>query len=218
MFLCLNCVAFRYAKGEKNMLKKVLSIVLLIILFPILFVNGVILINSFINPDEIPDFFGWKPFIVLSGSMETQIFAGDIVVVKEENNFKIGDIIAFTTEDNIVVTHRIVDILRENGLNKYITKGDNNNTNDRGFVLTEQIEGVYKFRISGVGNVAMFMQTPIGMMSCLSIPIIILLTLQHIEAINNKKYITKNENKEKALQEEIGRLKKENEKLSKNNF
>jgi len=52
--------------------KKILSILILIILIPILLISLVILINSYISPNEVPSFFGWKPFIVLSGSMETQ--------------------------------------------------------------------------------------------------------------------------------------------------
>lgn len=64
-------------------IKKILTILILLILIPILFVSGVILMNSYIHPDKVPSFFGWKPFIVLSGSMETQISVGDIVIVKE---------------------------------------------------------------------------------------------------------------------------------------
>ena len=55
-------------------LKVILSIVAIVILIPILFISGVILINSYIKPNEIPSFFGYKPFIVLSGSMETEIY------------------------------------------------------------------------------------------------------------------------------------------------
>ena len=89
-------------------LKKAISIIIFIILITILFVSVVILINSYVHPDKIPSFFGWKPFIVLSGSMETQIMTGDIVVVKEvdTNILKENDIIAFKDND-IVVTHRI---------------------------------------------------------------------------------------------------------------
>ena len=74
-------------------LKKVVSIIILIILIPILFVNGVILVNSFIHPDEIPSFFGWKPFIVLSGSMETEIDAGDVAVVRETDTASLKKVI-----------------------------------------------------------------------------------------------------------------------------
>lgn len=197
-------------------IKKIISVIALIILIPILFVNGVILINSFIHPDEIPSFFGWKPFIVLSGSMETEIYAGDVAVVKEEDtmNLKKGDIIAFKSGD-IIITHRIYDIIQEDGETKYITKGDNNNAEDNGYVLPEQIEGVYQFKISRLGNLAMFVQTPTGMLICLSIPFIILVLVQMIDSRRNQKYMEEKGNKQKSMEEEIARLKKENEELMK---
>lgn len=197
-------------------LYKVVSIIILIILIPILFVNGVILVNSFIHPDEIPSFFGWKPFIVLSGSMETEIYAGDVAVVKETDtaSLKKGDIIAFKSGE-IVITHRIYDIIQEDGETKYITKGDNNNAEDNGYVFTEQIEGIYQFKISRLGNLAMFVQTPVGMIVCLSIPFIILVLLQVVDSKRNQKYIEEKGNKQKIMEEEIERLKKENEELMK---
>lgn len=197
-------------------LKKVVSIIILIILIPILFLNGVILVNSFIHPDEIPSFFGWKPFIVLSGSMETEIYAGDVAVVKETDisSLKKGDIIAFKSGD-IVITHRIYDIIQDDGQVKYITKGDNNNAEDNGYVSPEQIEGIYQFKISRLGNLAMFVQTPVGMIVCLSIPFIILVLLQLVDSKRNQKYIEEKGNKQKIMEEEIERLKKENEELMK---
>ena len=197
-------------------LNKVVSIIILIILIPILFVNGVILVNSFIHPDEIPSFFGWKPFIVLSGSMETEIDAGDVAVVKETDtaSLKKGDIIAFKSGE-IVITHRIYDIIQEEGETRYITKGDNNNAEDNGYVLPEQIEGVYQFKISRLGNIEMFIQTPIGMIACLSVPFIILVLVQIVDSKRNQKYIEEKGNKQKIMEEEIERLKKENEELMK---
>ena len=189
-------------------LKKILSIIVLIALLPVLIVNSVILINSIKNPDEIPSFCGWKPFIVLSGSMETEIFPGDLVIVKEvdTNTLKKDDIIAFQ-ENQIVITHRIVDVIEENGIRKYVTKGDNNNTKDKGFVFENQVEGLYQFKISGLGNLAIFIQTPIGMVVSLSIPILLLLIVQKTENQKNKK--------EETLEKEIEKLKKEKEELMK---
>ncbi len=188
--------------------KKILSILILIILIPILLISLIILINSYINPTQIPSFFGWKPFIVLSGSMETQISAGDIVVVKQvdTNTLKKGDVIAFKDGD-IVVTHRIDNIIEEEGMTKYITKGDNNNNQDSGYVLSQQIEGKYEFKIARLGNLAMFIQTPLGMIVCLSIPILILLIFQITDLKKDKDLI--------AMEEEIEELKRQNEKLMK---
>ena len=196
--------------------KKIISIIVLILLFPVLIVNSVILVNSYIKPNEIPSFMGWKPFIVLSGSMETEIKTGDIVVVKEiaEEEIKKNDIIAFK-DNGIVITHRVIEIIDNDGsgITKYITKGDNNNVKDNGYVIGSQIEGIYKFRIEGLGNLAIFLQTPIGMLVCLSIPFGMLLLIQmsdnkKIQEEQKKKY-----KKEKELEKEIERLKSQNEEL-----
>ena len=185
-------------------MKKILSIICIIILLPVLFVNAVILINSWVHPNEIPSFFGWKPFIVLSGSMESEIYSGDIVVVKEvdKKNLKVNDVIAFKNDD-IVVTHRIVEIVNENGTTKYITKGDNNNTQDKDYVLPENVEGLYQFKVSNLGNLAMFIQTPTGMLVCLSIPILLLILVQVSENAKNKKYIKEEVGKKRRMEEEL---------------
>ena len=197
-------------------MKKILSIICIIILLPVLFVNAVILINSWVHPNEIPSFFGWKPFIVLSGSMESEIYSGDIVVVKEvdKENLKVNDVIAFKNDD-IVVTHRIVEIVNENGTTKYITKGDNNNTQDKDYVLPENVEGLYQFKVSNLGNLAMFIQTPtgMGMLVCLSIPILLLILVQVSENAKNKKYIKEEVGKKRRMEEELEELRKQNEAL-----
>ncbi len=197
-------------------MKKVISIIIIVILLPILFVNSVIIINSIMNPDKIPSFFGGKPFIVLSGSMESEIFPGDLAIVKDvgTKGLKVNDGIAFRSED-IVVTHRIVEIKNENGAIKYKTKGDNNNSQDVGDVLPEQVEGLYKFKISKMGNLAMFMQTPTGIISCLSIPLLLLVLLHMKEIKEDRKYINEKVNKQKQMEKEIEELKKKNEELQK---
>lgn len=194
-----------------KIVKKILTSIIMIILCSILFASGVILINSYAKPNEVPSFFGWKPFIVLSGSMETQILPGDVAVVKEidAKELKENDIIAFKEDDNMVITHRIIEIIKdENGDTKYKTKGDNNNEEDDGVVSPEQIEGIYKFRIGKVGNLALFVQTPVGMVICISIPLILLLLLQWKETFKEGKI--KND-----TQKEIEELRKQNEELRK---
>ncbi|MFQ8784948.1 MAG: signal peptidase I [Clostridia bacterium] len=145
-----------------KIVKKILSSLIIIILLIIVLISGIVFINSKKNPNEIPSIFGYKPFVVLSGSMETEIYKGDLVIVKkvEAKDLKENDIIAFRDDDNYVVTHRIVEKIEENGEIKFKTKGDNNNIDDDGYVNLNQIEGIYEFKISGLGNVVMFMQRP----------------------------------------------------------
>ncbi len=203
-------------EGKMQKIKKTISIIVILILIPILLISIVILVDSHTHPNEVPSFFGWKPFIVLSGSMETQISAGDIVVVKEidTNELKKGDIIAFK-DGNIVITHRIDEVTEIDGKTQYITKGDNNNTQDIGYVSPEQIEGVFKFKVSRLGNLAMFIQTPLGMIVCLSIPIIIIILLQTADSKKEKEELISKLNKQSKMEEEIEKLKKQNEELMK---
>lgn len=203
-------------EGKMQKIKKAISIIVVLILLPILLMSIVILVDSYTHPDEVPSFFGWKPFIVLSGSMETQISAGDIVVVKEidTNELKKGDIIAFK-DGNIVITHRIDEVTEIDGKTQYITKGDNNSTQDIGYVSPEQVEGVFKFKIARLGNIAMFIQTPLGMIVCLSIPIIIIILLQTTDSKKEKEELVAKLNKQSKMEEEIEKLKKQNEELMK---
>lgn len=128
---------------------------------------------------------------------------------------QVGDIIAYRTEDDTVITHRIVEIVQEDGETKLITKGDNNNTNDQNYVELSQVEGVFQFKVSRLGNLALFIQTPTGIISCLSIPIVILLILQFIDSRRERKIMDQKINSEKDMKKEIEELKRKNEELQK---
>ena len=65
----------RVIKILKNCLIAVL--ILLALLFTWVF------IQSKTRPNEVPSIFGYKPFIVLSGSMETELYSGDLAIVKK---------------------------------------------------------------------------------------------------------------------------------------
>ena len=73
-----------------------LIIVASIILVPILLVNIWIMVQANTDKDKIPSVFGYKPFIVLSGSMETEIHKGDLIITKivDPETLKVNDVIA----------------------------------------------------------------------------------------------------------------------------
>lgn len=142
-----------------------LTIVFLIIVVPLMIIFGTIMIKAKLYPDKIPDFMGYKPLIVLSSSMENKIHSGDLVIVKMVDNATLekNDVIAYRNSDNTATLHRIVEIKLENNELKYITKGDNNTIADNENVTSKNIEGLYLFKISGLGNVLMFLQKPFGL-------------------------------------------------------
>ena len=91
-----------------DLMKKILKIVVICLLIIILAINVSVIIQAKTNPDKVPGIFGYKPFIVLSGSMESEIQVGDLVLVKEvdTSTLKENDIIAFRDKEDVVTTHR----------------------------------------------------------------------------------------------------------------
>lgn len=154
---------------------KVLYIILLVILVPILLINLVIMVKSFVSKDEVPSIFGYKPMIVLTGSMEPTIKRGDLVLSKEVNatSLKVDDIISYRDNENAIITHRIVTITNgEDGL-EFTTKGDANNTEDSIVIKENMIEGIYVNRIPGLGTILEFIQTPVGIVLVILIIVVI---------------------------------------------
>jgi len=157
---------------SKRSASTIIGIIASVILLPILIVNLTIIIQSFASPDKVPGFLGYKPLIVLSGSMEPTIFPGDLVIVKETqgSSLKAGDIISYMRGQS-VITHRIVEVTEVDGDTRFVTKGDNNNVDDGVLVAFSMLEGKYLMRIPNLGHAAMFMQTPTGMVVFVGIPL-----------------------------------------------
>ncbi len=75
---------------------------------------------------DYTNLFGYSFFEVVSGSMSPEIEKWDIIAVKLDSDYSVGDIISYKG-DNAIITHRIVEIKDD----VYITKGDANNTFDK---------------------------------------------------------------------------------------
>ena len=165
-------------------IKKVITTLGLILFIIIMTLGITIVYKSYSEPNKIPSVFGWKPFIVLSGSMEDTIMPGDLILTKEidVSELKEGDVISYRTNKYTVITHRIMNILDEKGERKYYTKGDNNDSADSEPVCNDQIEGIYRYRIPKLGNIALNIQKPIGIVICIALPLIILLIAQFADS------------------------------------
>ncbi len=150
-----------------------------VILLPLLIVNLILIVKSFVSADEVPSIGGITPMIVLTDSMDPEIKSGDLIFTKavDPESVEVGDIITFFDPDGngtSTVTHRVVEVLREDGL-QFRTKGDANNTEDRTPVPAENLIGVYRMRLPGLGQVAMFMQTTPGLLVCVVVPLVLLI-------------------------------------------
>ena len=154
-------------------------------------ISFIIIVKANRNPGEIPDFFGYKPMIVLSGSMETSIYTGDLVLVKEvpPSTLKENDIIAFRNEANTVTTHRIIEIItNSNGKEEFRTKGDNNTVEDLNLVQEQDIEGVYVFKIPKIGNIVKYTQNTTFFIIVICIIYIIYIIISRKEDIESARH------------------------------
>lgn len=194
-----------------NKIFTVIGAVLCIILIPVLIINLTLIVKSYTNKDEVPKIGGYCPLIVLTGSMEPEINDGDMIIVKQinGNDVKLNDVIAFYDPDGngqSILTHRVIEIINDEDGLSFRTKGDANNTDDRLPVKSDKLVGIYKTRIKGAGNIAMFMQTTTGLIVCVLLPLVLLVGY---DIIRRKKYEKRNQQDTAALLAELEALKAE---------
>ena len=90
-----------------------------------------------------------------SGSMEKELYVGDVVIVKKLNlneikEIEVGTIIVFRMQNKIIV-HRVVEIDKIDGSFIFKTKGDNNEERDNWVVTENNLIGLTKHKIPYVG-------------------------------------------------------------------
>ena len=199
------------AKEKSFNKQKVLTIVgavLCAILIPILVVNVTLIVKSFVNEEEVPSFGGYLPLFVLTDSMHPEIESGDLIICQtiDPSEIKVGDVISFFDPEGngtSVVTHKVIEVLNENGALSFRTQGTNNNTADKLPVPAENLVGIYQFRVPGAGNVAMFLQTTPGLIVCVVLPIGIFVAY---EMIRRRKFDKEKQADTKALLAELEAL------------
>lgn len=146
---------------------KIISAVITLALALLLAGNIYVIAARALTGEQMPELFGFSSAVVVTGSMSPAIEAGDFIVCRESAGYRPGDIITFRSGGSMV-THRITGTA-DGG---FITKGDANNTEDIAPVAAENVVGIYKARIPALGDVAMFMQKPVGMAIFIGIPVL----------------------------------------------
>lgn len=99
--------------------------------------------------------FKYEPIAILSNSMLPTYSRGDVVVYEKLSDtdlqkLKNNSIIVYKI-GNQYVAHRIIEVVKDNGVVSYRTQGDNNNAPDGRLVEISQIKGVYIFSIKYIG-------------------------------------------------------------------
>lgn len=106
----------------------------------------------------------YKPYFslytIISPSMEPKIKVYDVILdtrVDSPNEIRVGDIITFVSTSSLsngmIITHRVIDIVNENGKISYVTKGDNNDSPDGATAHYENVVGKTILKIPMLGRV-----------------------------------------------------------------
>lgn len=99
-------------------------------------------------------YFHYHAIAVASGSMTPNILKGDIVVIEkidgDFSKLKKGQVIAYKY-DNIVVVHRLINIIEEKGTYYFYSKGDANESEDNWVITEDMIIGIVNVKIPYLG-------------------------------------------------------------------
>lgn len=106
----------------------------------------------------------YKMVAIGSGSMEPVYYRGDAVIFKKVDSFdqiKIGTIIAYE-KDSVLVTHRVVEILKNKGNYEFRTKGDNNSDIDNYVIPFSTVKGIVVYKVSYIGYPTIWLNEQLG--------------------------------------------------------
>ena len=102
-------------------------------------------------------------------SMEPTLRAGDLVLVRPQDEYRVGDVAAYQSESlGTVVLHRIIGRDGE----RYVFQGDNNSWIDEERPTEEQIVGVMDGRVSGVGRRLQQLRSPLGIGAIVGVTVV----------------------------------------------
>ena len=191
-------------KKSSNKIKKRLNIMFYVILIPLLAYNMALIVQAVVRPNETPAFLGYKMYVIISGSMQPELEVGDIVVVKKinPNDLKKDDVISFR-KGQTIITHRIVEVKNAEEKLQFLTKGDNNNTNDKDLVSDKEIEGIVVNKIQKIGKIVLKLRDKTLIIVIILIYYIFLMYDQSVQKRKNLRRIKREEYEEKKRKENL---------------
>jgi len=149
---------------KSNAIKKPKNIIFYI---AIVFILSIMII-FYVNSNMTFSLFGYSGFTVLSESMQSEIPEGALILTKKVDPARIntGDDITFIRrKDNSIVTHRVLSIFENYGENNergFKTHGIDNLSPDQDIVYADDIIGIVRLTIPGLGAVLNYILVNLG--------------------------------------------------------
>lgn len=207
-------------KGTIKFISTILSWTALVILIMIAIFVFYYTLGNKIKGEEFNPIFSL--YTIVSPSMTPNINVYDVIVSKKINNpdeIKKGDVITFISTSSIskgmTITHRVIDIIDENGKISYKTKGDNNLSPDSSPALYDNVLGKVIFRIPQLGRVQYFLSSKGGWLIAIILPALAIIITDifkifKLTKVKNKiEEIEKKDKKQVFEQQELEKIKKE---------
>ncbi|MYL41404.1 signal peptidase I [Virgibacillus salexigens] len=154
----------KFRRALKILLRFLFVLMVIFVLF--------IVIQLLRNPGQPPSLFSFQPFTVLSNSMNPTFETGDMVIVKrlEASEIQENDVITFKEAADKYITHRVSEVILQQGDIQFVTKGDNNNVVDETLVSAKNVIGKQVFMIPNVGFISKFISGPVGFFLLILLP------------------------------------------------
>ena len=178
----------------KKAIKKTFNIIIDIVVVLILIVSLLVVVLSLTSKSSgVPNIFGIAPLSVQSDSMEPTFSENDLLFSKVTNDpgmeYQVGDVVTFpiTIRDKEELnSHRIIEVVEEDGITYYKTKGDNNPDPDSEMVTSLDIVAKWTGnKISGIGGFLSFIRTQLGFFLVILLPMILFFIYEAIRVIMN---------------------------------
>ena len=198
------------------------TVILIVLLLPLLCINLTLIIKSSINPDVPPDIFGTAFLAVevdsMEGDAEDCFGTGDLICIdlltpEEIRELGEGSIVSFRSSDGVYVSLRIVEVTKNQAgeTTAFGVIGDNDVIEGVTIPYTvspESVIGVVTNSIDGLGGFAMFLQTPVGVLVFVGIPVVLYVLYDIIRiTVESRKKHAAEEARLREKDEEIARLK-----------
>lgn len=192
---------FMKKKAKKNKYSALIRRIALAVLGILLGLNVYLANARSLAGQKLPMPFGIGTAVVLSGSMEPTLSVNDVIIVREQESYGVGDIVVYENGREMIV-HKII----EKDGDTLTTKGDANNTADEP-ISTEAVKGKVVFSIRYAGVAVNALRSPVG-------AIVIILTAVLLTEGSFRRKKESDELKIEKIKEEIRRLKAEQENKS----
>ena len=192
---------FQKIKWWSNFITTIImnSIIVILVLIGFIFLAYYVDVTKNVNSGHWqPPLFG--AYVIVSPSMVPVIKVQDAIVIKREDEYKIGDVCTYLSKDpryyGIMITHRIIGTdINEKGEKVYVFKGDANYSADQMGVSKDQIYGKVVMRIPKLGYVQYFLSSAYGWIIAIVVPCVGIITFDIMKLVKNSKLLKKNKNK-----------------------